>query len=125
MAALPAHQAGGGIWRQGLGTSGWTRGIPCSPGTESQETVNGGVNSHPNEAQRELLAALEPVNDEDAGVGEKAVKTRGGKEKPLRHQLQRTPAQAQQPVGRRYSRPGTRDSPRGPLPGSWECPGAP
>ena len=76
--------------------SGWTRGIPFSPGTGSQETVNGGVNSHLNEAQRELLAALEPVNDEDAGVGEKAVKIRGGKEKPLRHQLQRPPTQAQQ-----------------------------
>ena len=74
----------------------WGPPSPCSPGTESQETVNCGVNSHRNEAQRELLAALDPVNDEDAGVEENAVKIRGGKKEPLRHQLQPTPTQAQQ-----------------------------
>ena len=74
----------------------WGAPSACSPGTESPETINGGVNGHLNEAQRKLLAALEPVNDQDAGVEEKAVKIRGGKEKPLRHQLHRTPTPAQQ-----------------------------
>ena len=74
----------------------WGTPSACSPGTESQETINGGVNSHLNKAQRKLLAALEPVNDGEARIEEKAVKIRGGKEKPLRHQLHRTPTPAQQ-----------------------------
>ena len=61
------------------------------------------VNSHLNEAQRERLAALESsessdviaddneANDEDVATGR-----RGGKTKPVRHQLRRTPTETQQ-----------------------------
>ena len=63
------------------------------------------VNSHLNEAQRQRLAALESsessddneaneaneANDEDV-----ATRGRGGKTKPVRHQLRRTPTETQQ-----------------------------
>ena len=48
------------------------------------------------EAQRGRLAALEPAHDEGTGVEGKAVKRRGGKAKPVRHQLRRTPTPTQQ-----------------------------
>ena len=40
--------------------------------------------------------ALEAANEEGTGIEGKAVKIRGGKEKPLRHRLHRIPTQAQQ-----------------------------
>ena len=54
------------------------------------------VNSHLNEAQRERLAALESSesSDEDEANDEDvATRVRGGKAKPLRHQLRRTPTE--------------------------------
>ena len=54
------------------------------------------VNSLLSEAQRERLTALEPANDENTGVESKAVKLKGGKGKPLRHPLHRTPTQTQE-----------------------------
>ena len=57
------------------------------------------VNSHLNEAQRERLAALESSesSDEDEANDEDvATRVRGGKAKPLRHQLRRTPTETQQ-----------------------------
>ena len=68
----------------------------CSPGTELQHMVSSPANGHLNEAQRELLAALEPANEEGTGVEGVVAKGRGGKAKPVRHQLHRTPTQAQQ-----------------------------
>ena len=54
------------------------------------------ANSHLNEAQRNLLVALESANEEGTeGEGVDA-KGRGGKGKPLRHSLHRTPTPAQQ-----------------------------
>ena len=74
----------------------WGAASACSPGPEQQEGADRVVNSHLNEAQRERLAALESsessdedeTNDEDV-----AAKGRGGKTKPVRHQLRRTPTE--------------------------------
>ena len=102
----------------------WGAASACSPGPEQQEGADGVVNSHLNEAQRERLAALESsessdnneANDEDV-----ATRVRGGKRKPVRHQLRRTPTETQQARWEavRYNRPGSRGFPSGPSPGSW------
>ena len=55
--------------------------------------------SHLNEAQRERLAALESsesFDDNEANDEDVATKGRGGKTKPGRHQLGRTPTETQQ-----------------------------
>ena len=81
----------------------WSAANACFPGPEQQEGADGVVNSHLNEAQQERLAALESsessdviaddneANDEDVATG-----GRGGKTKPVRHQLRRTPTETQQ-----------------------------
>ena len=82
-----APQPSSALWRAG-GTS--------FPGPELQRVTNGVANSHLNEAQRNLLVALESANEEGTeGEGVDA-KGRGGKGKPLRHSLHRTPRPAQQ-----------------------------
>ena len=56
-------------------------------------------NSHLNEAQREHLAALESSessNDDEANDEDVAIRRRGGKTKPVRHQLRRTLTETQQ-----------------------------
>ena len=80
-------------------SSEWGAAGACSPGPEQQEGAAGVVSSHLNEAQRERLAALESSesSDEDeANVEGVAAKGRGGKTKPVRHQLRRTPTETQQ-----------------------------
>ena len=74
----------------------WGAASACSPGPEQQEGAYGVVNSHLNEAQRERLAALESSNDDEANDEDAATMGRGGKGKPLRHQLLRTPTETQQ-----------------------------
>ena len=77
----------------------WGAASACSPGPEQQEGADGVVNSHLNEAQRERLAALESSgsSDEDEANDEDvANRGRGGKTKPVRHQLRRTPTETQQ-----------------------------
>ena len=78
----------------------WGAASACSPpGPEQQEGAYGVVNSHLNEAQRERLAALESSesSDEDEAKDEDvATRGRGGKTKPVRHQLRRTPTESQQ-----------------------------
>ena len=77
----------------------WGAASACSPGPEQQEGADGVVNSHLNEAQRERLAALESSgsSDEDEANDEDvAARGRGGKTKPVRHQLRRTPTETQQ-----------------------------
>ena len=57
------------------------------------------VNNHLNEAQRERLVALESSgsSDEDEANDEDvANRDRGGRTKPVRHQLRRTPTETQQ-----------------------------
>ena len=77
----------------------WGAASACSPGPEQQEGADGVVNSHLNEAQRERLAALESSessDDDEANDEDMATKGRGGKTKPVRHQLRRTPTETQQ-----------------------------
>ena len=74
----------------------WGLAGPCSPGPEQQEGADGVVNSHLDEAQRERLAALESSNDDEVNDEEVATMGRGGKAKPVRHQLRRTPTETQQ-----------------------------
>ena len=74
----------------------WGAASACSPGSEQQEGAYGVVNSHLNEAQRERLAALESSNDDEANDEEVATMGSGGKAKPVRHQLRRTPTETQQ-----------------------------
>ena len=77
----------------------WGAARGCSPGPELQEATDGVVNNHLNEAQRERLAALESSgsSDEDEANDEDvANRGRGGRTKPVRHQLRRTPTETQQ-----------------------------
>ena len=77
----------------------WGTARACSPGPELPGGTDGGVNSHPNEAQRERLAALESSESSDqdeANDDDVATRVRGGRVTPLRHQLRRTPTETQQ-----------------------------
>ena len=74
----------------------WGAASACSPGPQLHQVADGVAHGHMNEAQRERLAALEPAHDEGTGVDGKAVKIRGGKGKPVRHQLHRRPTSTQQ-----------------------------
>ena len=72
----------------------WGAASSCSPGAEPQEVAGGPPNGHFNEAQRKLLAALETADEEEADVkGVAAAKGEGGKGKPVRYSLHRTPTQ--------------------------------
>ena len=59
-------------------------------------TAAGVVNSHLDTAQRERLAALESSDQDEVTVVGNGAKRRGGKVKPVRHQLRRTPTLTQQ-----------------------------
>ena len=74
----------------------WGAASACSPGPEQQEGADGVVSSRLNEAQRERLAALESSDGDEANDEGVATRVRGGKAKPLRHWLYRTPTQARQ-----------------------------
>ena len=76
----------------------WGAGTACYAGPELQNVAGGVITSHLNEAQRNLLAALESGNNEEEteATDAAASKGRGGKGKPLRHQLHRTPTPTQQ-----------------------------
>ena len=67
----------------------WGATTRCTPDPELQEEANGVASSHLDEAQYERLAALESSVEE-------APKRAGGKGKPVRHQLHRTPTPTQQ-----------------------------
>ena len=93
----------------------WGADTGCSPGPElqlkHQEVADIVAATHLDEAQRERLAALE-------SSAEEATKRAGGKEKPVRHQLHAGRRQPSWHAGRRCSRPGSKDSPFGPSPGT-------
>ena len=74
----------------------WGADTGCSPDPELQEVADGTASSHLNEAQRERLATLESSDQGEVNVGGKGAKRRGGKAKPVRHQLHRTPTPTQQ-----------------------------
>ena len=73
----------------------WGADTGCSPDPE-HENADGVAISHLNQAQQALLTTLEPAVEDDANVKGVATRSRGGKEKPLRHQLHRTPTVTQQ-----------------------------
>ena len=77
----------------------WGADSACSTDPEPQGVADGVVNSHLNQAQRERLAALESSespDDDEANDEDVATRGRGGKTKPVRHQLRRTPTETQQ-----------------------------
>ena len=74
----------------------WGAATGCSPDPELQEVADGVVSSYLNEAQRERLAALESSDQDEVNVEGKAAECRGGKAKPVRHQLHRTPTPTQE-----------------------------
>ena len=75
----------------------WGAASPCSLGPGLQEIPDGMVNRHLNQALRKLLAALESANNEEGTeVDGVDAKGRGGKSKPVRHQLHRGPTPTQQ-----------------------------
>ena len=74
----------------------WGAATGCSPDPELQEVADGTASSHLNEAQRERLATLESSDQDEVNVKGKGAKRRGGKAKPVRHQLHRTPTPTQQ-----------------------------
>ena len=67
----------------------WGADTGCSPDPEFQKVADGVAGSHLDEAQRERMATLE-------SSAEEAAKRPGGKAKPVRHQLHRTPTPTQQ-----------------------------
>ena len=74
----------------------WGADTGCSPDPELQEVADGTASGHLNEAQRERLATLESSDQDGVNVEGKGAKRRGGKAKPVRHQLHRTPTPTQQ-----------------------------
>ena len=70
----------------------WAAGSGCSLDPEREKVAN----THLNQAQQALLTTLELADENFANVEGVATRRRGGKEKPLRHQLHRTPAPTQQ-----------------------------
>ena len=74
----------------------WGLAGPCSPGPELQQIANAPANGHLNEAQRKLLASLDSADEEETNVKGAAAKGGGGKGKPVRYSLHRTPTPAQQ-----------------------------
>ena len=74
----------------------WGAGSGCSSDPEQEKFTDGVAISHLNQAQQALLATLEPADEGDANVKRVATRRRHGKEKPLRHQLRRTPTVTQQ-----------------------------
>ena len=66
----------------------WGAYTGCSPDPELQEVADSAAVTHLDEAQRDRLAALE-------SSAEEAAKRAGGKAKPVRHQLHRSPTSTQ------------------------------
>ena len=77
------------LWGADSGSS------PRPGGGELHEVAGSPANGHLNEAQSKLLADLESSDEDEASVEGVATKSRGGKAKPVRHSLHRTPSQAQ------------------------------
>ena len=74
----------------------WGAGSGCSSDPEPEKVADGAAISHLDMAQQALLTALASADQDDANVGGVTTRRREGKEKPLRHQLHRTPTATQQ-----------------------------
>ncbi len=73
----------------------WGATIPNTSGPDLQPLLKDGVNGHLNQAQRILLDALEPTEEENLGANRVNGKVGRGGQKPVRHSSRRTPTQAQ------------------------------
>ena len=74
----------------------WGEVDPRSLDSEPQQVADGKANGHLNQAQLELLAALESSHEAKVKVKNVSTKGNAGKGKPARHQLHRNPTQSQQ-----------------------------
>ena len=74
----------------------WGAGSGCSSDPEQEKVAEGAAISHLDMAQQALLTTLASADDDDANVDGVVTRRRSGKEKPLRHQLHRTPTATQQ-----------------------------
>ena len=74
----------------------WAAGSDCSSDPEREKVADGVAISHLNQAQQALLTTLASADEDDANVDGAVTRRRGGKEKPLHHQLHRTPTAIQQ-----------------------------
>ena len=74
----------------------WGADTGCSPDPGLHEVAEGTAGSHLNKAQRERLATLESSDQDEVNVEGKGAQRRGGKGKPVRHRLHRTPTATQQ-----------------------------
>ena len=74
----------------------WGEGSGSFPSPEGPQAADGLANGHLDDDQRKLLADLESSVQKRARVKSAAFKGKGVKEKPVRHQLHRTPTQTQQ-----------------------------
>ena len=103
----------------------WGATNPCSFDPELQPIGDDPANVHLNQAQRTLLDSLEPPDEEE--VSAKKVVTKVGRGAGSRFATPCTERllRPSRPGGRRCSRPKGRDSPCGPSPGTWACPGWP
>ena len=90
----------------------------CSPDPGLHEVAEGTASSHLNKAQRERLATLESSDQDEVNVEGKGAQRRGGKGKPVRHRLHRTPTATQQARWEAVQRARSRGFPSGPLPES-------
>ena len=96
----------------------WGADTGCSPGPELQEVADSAAVTHLDEAQLKRLATLDRLlrkqrNGQAARLSQSATSCTGSRPQPSR------------PAGRRCSRPGSRDSPFGPSPGTWVWPRTP
>ena len=74
----------------------WGAGTGRFPSLQGPEAAGGLANGHLDDEQRKLLADLESSVQRPARVKSAAAKGKGGKAKPVHHQLQRTPTPTQQ-----------------------------
>ena len=74
----------------------WGEGTGLLPSADQPETSSGLASSHLDEDQQKLLAALESSVEKRAKARKVTGKGRAGKEKPVRHRLNRTPTPTQQ-----------------------------
>ena len=73
----------------------WGAGSGC-PSDPEPGNAYGVAVSHLDQPQQALLSTLKPDDEDDANVEGVAIRRKGSKEKPLRHQLHRTPTATQQ-----------------------------